>query len=496
MKRTKSALLVAIILSLLASCGETQSPSEAQTTVPAATTVPEDTKFAPDSLPDDLDLGGDTVNIMLGDYNNAMLEDMYAEEETGNRLSDAVYNMITGVEDRLNCDLVYNVEAYVSAERAAFQQKICTSILAGDDTMDVLFDLNNYATQMHEGEYFVNLADTKYIDLAKPWYNQTVLENIYGDYIHFVSGDFSLANVKNSFAVYVNQDLYTALGKTEDLYSLVDDGKWTLDAMKGLLTDTYADLNGDTAADAGDRYGLTFGDFNKYLGFLPAFNGSIFKKSGEGYEFVYGSERVQDIVQAMCSLVHENENVLPADPSSTGIDDFRLPSGGGNYMSKPFLEGRSMMSCSLVADASMIIPEIDFSYSLLPYPKWDEAQENYITFLQRSCYALIPVTCTDTDAASAVLEALSSASHRTIIPEYCEVSLKVRYSQDDDVARMFDLIRQSIRYEAGDIYLVTSASLTGYLRNQIKANNTDWASFIESNKGSWIEGMRKIAPVS
>ena len=201
-------------------------------------------------------------------------------------------------------------------------------------------------------------------------------------------------------------------------------------------------------------------------------------------------------MSAKCSLINENENVLPGNPNKDGFETFQLSAGGGNYMSKLFLEGRAMMSCSLVADASMIIPEIDFAYGLLPYPKWDEAQENYQTILQRACYALVPVTCEDTDAASAVLEALSSASHRTLIPEYCEVSLKVRYSQDDDVARMFDLIRSSVTYDAGEIYGISLGTPTADFREQIVKNDPNWASHAESKKSTWIEKMEKIAPVS
>ena len=498
MNRTRTALTLLLLAALIASCGESgaQEDTPPQSDDVTTTAAPEETQFAPDSLPDDLDLGGKTVNIVIEDYMNAFLEDMYAEEETGNRLSDAVYNVITGVEDRLSVNLEYTWQTCSWAEMQTFQQQMCANILAGDDTCDLLFDVGNYAAQMLEGEYFANLAEMKYIDLDKPWYNQTVRENIYSDYVHFVTGDFALANTKNTFAIYVNQDLYASLGKTEDLYALVDDGKWTFDAMESILKDTYADLNGDTKADENDRYGLTFGDANKYLGFNPALGGKVFEKDGDGYKFVFGNERMVDIVQSMCSLINENENVLPGNSNAAGFDAFQTSSGGGNYMSKLFLEGRAMMSCSLVADAAMIIPEIDFAYGLLPYPKWDEAQENYQTILQRSCYALVPVTCKDTDAASAVLEALSSASHRTLLPEYCEVSLKVRYSQDDDVARMFDLIRSSVTYEGGEIYGLSLGTPTADFREQIKKNDPNWASHVDGKKAAWIEKMEKIAPVS
>ena len=258
-------------------------------------------------------------------------------------------------------------------------------------------DSANYAYRHVEGDYFRDLSEFKYIDLEKPWYNQTIIENMPNNKIYFLSGDFALANVKNTYAFYFNADLYKDLGKTENLYELVDSGKWTMEKMETIIADVYHDVNGETKKDPADRFGLTFGDTTKYPEYLTS-------------------------------------------------------SGGGNNASSIFLAGRSLFSASLVADAQTIVGNIKFEYGLLPMPKWDEKQENYQTALQRSCYALIPGDTENAEAASAVLEALASECHRTLLPEYCEVMLKTRYAQDSDVARMFDLIAHSIVYDLGDIY--------------------------------------------
>ncbi|MDY4434291.1 MAG: hypothetical protein SPF08_03940, partial [Candidatus Flemingibacterium sp.] len=108
------------------------------------------------------------------------------------------------------------------------------------------------------------------------------------------------------------------------------------------------------------------------------------------------------------------------------------------------------------------------------------------------CYALIPVTVEDKDAAGAVLEALSSESYRTLVPEYCEVSLKTRYSQDDNVARMFDLIINSIVYDPGEIYASLLGTPSGDIKGAIVDNKPNWASAIAKKKNSLIEKMNQI----
>ncbi len=473
------------------SCGSSTDTPAGDTTASAGTTAPEETSpFVPDNLPA-LDYGGKEVKVFIGDYNDAYVVDMVAEEETGSRLNDAIYHSIQSVEERLNVDLVYSWESYTWAESDGFISKVASWVMAGDDTMDLHFSPNNYTAQMLEGDYFIDLSKEKYIDLEKPWYNQTVKANMPTDYIHFVSGSFAIANVKNAYAIYYNDDLYKSLGRTEDLYELVDSGKWTKDKFTELLKDTYADLNGDTKADYNDRYGLTFGDENKYMGFMKSFGMDIFVKTKDGYEFAYDNARALDAIEFLCKLVNENEAVLKALGNSDH-PECMISTGGGNYASKLFVEGNSLFSCSLVADASTIVPAISFSYGLLPYPKWDESMDGYHTMLQRNCYAVIPVTSKDTECAGAVLEAMSSECYRSLLPEYCEVSLKVRYSQDDNVSRMFDLICGSIVYDPGEIFARQLGTPSATVKTAISQNDPNWASRMASAKAGLVEKMDAI----
>ena len=94
MKKLTASLLLISLLASLASCGSQDSGTNDTTSSGASTdTTAEETtsQFVKDDLPSDLDLGGKTVGIMIGDYFNAFLADLYSPEETGNRLSDAVY---------------------------------------------------------------------------------------------------------------------------------------------------------------------------------------------------------------------------------------------------------------------------------------------------------------------------------------------------------------------------------------------------------------------
>ena len=84
---------------------------------------------------------------------------------------------------------------------------------------------------------------------------------------------------------------------------------------------------------------------------MKSLDGSMFEKSSDGYKFTYDSERISDSVDKLCSLVNDNENTLPAKQNSEN-PDFMVSTGGGNFASKNFVEGNSLFSFGLIADAA------------------------------------------------------------------------------------------------------------------------------------------------
>lgn len=471
-KNAVSTILLCALL--LASCG---GGTSADTTAGGDSSA--DTANAyNDDLPADLDLQGQEVGISVGNYNNAYFTDLYSETETGNRLDDAVYAVRKEVEERLNVKLAYTSEDFKWEGIPTYKNKIIGNIMADDDSIDLVIGAISFAGSVQDDQYFANLADTPYIDLDKPWYIKSITENMPTDYIYFTAGSFALTNIKYNFGMFFNDTLKKTMNINEDLYALVDEGKWTLDAMNRLIANTYIDLNGDTAASPEDQYGLAFGGMTYALGFMPALEVNMFVKEGDRYNFTYDNDRAVSAVQKLCEIVHENSNVYPAKQNN---DASHAAGVGGTFISKIFIEGRSVFTCDTLANAPAILGDIKFDYGLLPYPKWDEAQKNYQSRLQRSGYALIPVSA-DIEPASAVLEALGSASHRRLVPEYCEVTLKTRYAQDDNVSRMYDLILSNIVYDPGEIFSDLLGGPSAQFYEVIFRNEPNWASKVASMK--------------
>ncbi|MBO5218112.1 MAG: hypothetical protein J6C52_01700, partial [Clostridia bacterium] len=457
MKKFTTIAILTAMLASLAACGESAGSAGGDTTA-AATDAPETTsRFVADDLPDDLDFGGKTVTWFVGDYNSAYWDDVYADEENGSRVNDAVYNARRAVEERLNIKMEYFRKQVGWSDRADIDNAVAASVMAADGAYDIYFG-RNIIHLMLEDDYLLDLSKNKYLNFDKPWWNKSQLSMMPGDQIYVASGDGSLSIIKHTYCVFFNQTQLNKYGVKDDMYALVEDGKWTIDKLSEIAKTGYSDVNGNTTADYGDEFGLTFGDVNKYLGMQFCAGGECITKGSSGYELVYGSEKMVNLFDRCYNLVQNTEGVLPGGQCDAS-NLLAVPSVGGNYVDKTFVEGKAMFSMSLVSDAAAILADVKFEYGLLPYPKYDEAQKNYISAPQRNAFfALLPYC--DADLSGAVLEAWSSEAYRTVQPEYFETTLKARYSSDDNMAAMFDLMRATTRYEIGDYFGTQLNSLT------------------------------------
>lgn len=229
-------------------------------------------------------------------------------------------------------------------------------------------------------------------------------------------------------------------------------GKWTLDKLEAIIKDTYSDLNGNSASDNEDRFGLTFGDENKLRMVSAALDVNMYTKTKDGYDMTFISERTNDVFTRMQKLITANENVRQALYNDPNGDSFM--SFGGNSVSKIFTSGNSLFTASLVGDAAVVLDNSQFTVGMIPFPKYDEKQDDYYTSAQRFAHIYIPSTVTgeQNDRAGAVLEAWASECYRSVMPTYFETSLKTRYSNDNDMAEMFDLLRKNTKVEFGIVF--------------------------------------------
>lgn len=491
MKKFTSIMLLVAMLASLTACGKTTETKEADPqaidTSPAAE---ETSSFVNDDLPDTLDFSGETVDFQIGDYLNAFWNDFYAEAITGERINDTIFSMIDATNQRLNISLNL-VQTPVTVDHAAFGKQVTSAIMAGDDSYDVVGHVYPLIAEQMTNPYFVDLSKVNYIDFSKPWWNSTAIQSMPTDSIHFATGDGTLAAIKHTMCVFFNQSMILSNTAIEtDMYELVENGNWTLDKLSKYSELFYIDSDGNGDKNFGDTFGLTFGDTNKYLGFINSLDVRIAIRTEDGYEIQYGSERAHSAYERMCKLIHENIGVWRGQRNTENVE--MIASGGGNYVSTTFIEGNSAFMCGLVQDATTVIPSISFDYGILPYPKLDATQSDYISTLQRNFYFLIPSTASNIDASCAFLEAWSSLAYRQLQPEYFETTLKSRYSAEESMSRMYDILRETLILDVGLIFTDILGNPRSQFREYIIQNQTNWTSYIASNMEKWETALAEL----
>ncbi|MBQ8578278.1 MAG: hypothetical protein IJ449_10005, partial [Clostridia bacterium] len=124
---------------------------------------------------------------------------------------------------------------------------------------------------------------------------------------------------------------------------------------------------------------------------------------------------------------------------------------------------------------------MDTDFGIIPYPKYDEAQENYHT---RVCYyfpVVVPSTNADTDMTGYLLEILNYRSYHDVIPAYYDISLKTKGTRDEASAQMLDLIFSSRVIDIGDSTLC-DVIRDNFMFQMMKTDKRDLGSTVERNR--------------
>ena len=100
--------------------------------------------------------------------------------------------------------------------------------------------------------------------------------------------------------------------------------------------------------------------------------------------------------------------------------------------------------------------EMDADFGVLPYYKYDEAQDTYYNTVGswHSVFLCLPKVQKDATRTGVIVEALAAESLYTVTPAYYDVTLKDKVARDKDSAEMLDLIFETRTYDLGWYYAI------------------------------------------
>lgn len=170
---------------------------------------------------------------------------------------------------------------------------------------------------------------------------------------------------------------------------------------------------------------------------------------------------------------HGYTNIVHYTDDGYGGGAFETDSANGDEAL--FNSGRALFATIGLNQTSEISRELD-SFSVLPCPKYNTAQADYVTSLTGSIVFGIMKTAKDPVMSATVLEALSILTYEDVRPVYYDKGLKLRYSADGDTAKMVDLIVSKINVDFAFINSSNFEAIADKPFDMIAAQNRNYVS--------------------
>lgn len=463
MKRNKLLICtVAMLLlfsMLLCACSDATPGGEDETTEKQE----EDLGRLPDSLPDDLKLN-DTLTVWYftqgDDPSSESFVDLAGDVSSGDNVAKAMYERNLAIEDQLAVDMVFINADVTSGGVGSAVRKV---IMSDSTEFDVFNVIQWNSAILAVENCFLEISDTKYLDLEQPWWSQNYMQNLaLGNNMYFMAGDVSIDLIRCSAAMYYNKDIYgDSFGEAEGLYEKVANNEWTMDYMMSCMETAYVDLNNNSKADSGDRLGLVSNTYNNVDALTFGAGAVISRRDENNMPYLTGGEEHNiDVYNKTYQMFYETSGVMTGDPKDI------IPE---------FIAGNALFMPGFLY-TSEFLRDID-NYGIVPMPKYDAEQDEYVSAVHDlTTLFCLPANCTKVDTASAVLEALAYYSYYEVTPVYYESAMKSKYVQDSQSAQMVDIIHDTSMTDFSYVYSGSINNAGMIMRELIAGRGQNYSS--------------------
>ncbi len=440
--------------------------------------------------PEDLgDFELDVLTVKSGQWN--MHTAFAPDNMSGDRINDAVYDRNMAVEQAFNCIIVSHEDAeyYQGTEKLSMDQ------LSGTNLYDTAYVEGSSVVSLITQGLLHNLYDVPELQLEQNWWSQlikkeaTIGSNKYAT-LYFMQSNLSLTAFDLTWCVYFNKSIHES-HQLENLYDLVRDDKWTVEAMQTVAR-AVANMNGD------ESYAYKEGGRSVY-GITTYWNGAKAMLDGCNVQFVISdsndelapniqNERFMSLAQRLAQLFGEQGTFTYGGPSSDGT----TPGNASDYI-KIFNANRALFCIAEVKSSVSDFSTFQGDFGILPLPKYEERQEGYRSWVNYLAPVLVIPQSTQGETlhkTALLLDALSFYSERDVLPEYYDKVLKGRGVKDPDSSAMLDLINETKTFDASIAY-GWSRQFSEVVSTTILAGVTDVSSLIEQYEGMIAENIKE-----
>jgi len=439
--------LIAAMLTSSACGGEPVTPAEDTAVSETMTEI----ETEPDiSLPE-ADYNGEEFTFLNGNVSYTYAS-VVASEQTGETMNDAIYQRNSAVEERYN---IMIHEVITNDPQADYKKSVTT----GDNSFEIALLRMEWAFPAVLENSVLSWDNIPHLQLDQDWWVQGSIESMsLMNRVYFAVSQFDTSHFESVRGIVYNKNMAEDLNLSSP-YTLVREGKWTLDAFYDMCTTAAADLDGNGTFTNKDRYGMAT--------YPNVFGNTLM--CGVGSILSIGKDKDDIPFFDLDSETHINNL----------IDVTKLFENKNGFMSTEqplFKSGQSLFRCCLMSEITSL-RDMEDDFGILPAPKRNEEQKEYYNLGGSPFFMVVPSTAKDLERTGVMMEALARESMGLIDTAYYDTVLMGKTSRDEESVEMLELIFSTLDYYHPLANSYLNAPMTD---KYICVGNADFASYFAS----------------
>ena len=279
-----------------------------------------------------------------------------------------------------------------------------------------------------------NLNSISTLDLTHEWWNQSMNENMdLGGAIYVTAGPIAEWYYGAPFAMAFNKTIMTNYN-IPDLYSTVHAGNWTLEEMEKITTDYGLYQPNDQGTGT---FALSNNTSNMGYSWLVSCGVKLTEVSEDGEISVahLGNEATRNAIEKIQNAMRMDEvNFQSIEPAFT-----------------VFKENRSLFWGSTTGYMSSHLPSCEVDYGIIPCPKLDSSQEEYLSAgwsTSNFCLGVSSrVAGDELDWVGAFLDVYCFLGYEYVKPAKFDAIMKYQVANDPIASEMMSIIFDNMIFD-------------------------------------------------
>jgi len=488
-KRIFSILLAAMLTApMLFSCaGDTAEETTADNAIAGGENAAVEAETEPSWQYPDKDFAGQDYRILNFDQLWDMYIHMDVAEQTGEILNDAVYNRNRKVEEELNCKIVEKAMTNAGNILTDLSDHAKNSIMAGSDEYEIMQLAVNQDISLVTSGYLMDLMSIEGFQLQETWWDQDIIDaTTLNGKLYFASGAANLMAFDSMWCLFFNESMMADYD-LEKPYDLVREGKWTIDKLIEYCA-AVANLNED-ASFTWNKDGSCVWGISAHVNCPEKFYFASGIRATETLDdgsinYIMESDKFYSVIDKLATLLN-GKTGMTLYASTT---DFDAEAGGYVYV---FTTRRSMFMTGEIK-AAQLMRDMEDTFGILPYPKYDEAQSEYqTTLVSQLMYLTVPTTNTNLDLTATVSEVMAHDSYTSVIPVYYSSVVEHKGLRNEDSIEMLEIMRANRDVDIAVVFSWNNA-IREQVREKLFAGDNQVASIMASQKSVVESNIQKF----